>query len=115
MIGGERFWQVLDALLADAKIVIDRPKGSRHPRYPEAVYPLDYGYVDGTSSPDGESIDVWIGSGGGQRPDAVLCTVDRVKRDSEIKLLLGCTAGEKQVIMRFYNDHPDSAAVMILR
>lgn len=115
MTDDERFWQALDALLAEGRIVIDRPRGSVHPRYPAAVYPLDYGYVDVTRSPDGEGIDVWLGSAGGRRPDAVICTVDRVKRDSEIKLLVGCTTDEKRAIMRFYNEHPDSAAVMINR
>ena len=31
----EVFWQRLDALLERSQIVIDRPKGSRHPRFQE--------------------------------------------------------------------------------
>lgn len=56
------FWQRLDELLATSKIVIDRPKGSCHPRFPEIVYQLDYGYLDATTSTDGEGLDVWLGS-----------------------------------------------------
>ncbi|MDM8281571.1 MULTISPECIES: hypothetical protein [Lactobacillus] len=33
-----RFWQLLDHLINDSKIVIDGPKGSRHPRFHETVY-----------------------------------------------------------------------------
>ena len=61
------FWQRLDSLLERSKIVIDRPRGSHHPRFPEIVYVLDYGYLDGTSSNDGEGIDVWLGSDAEQK------------------------------------------------
>lgn len=50
------FWDNLDELLAQSKIVIDRPKGSAHPRYPQIVYELDYGYIDGTKSSDNEGM-----------------------------------------------------------
>jgi len=33
----QAFWEMLDALAAEHEIVIDRPRGSRHPRYPEVV------------------------------------------------------------------------------
>ena len=55
-----QFWQALDQLLARSALVIDRPKGSSHPRFPEMVYPLDYGYLENTASMDGEGVDVWV-------------------------------------------------------
>src|SRR5690349_8189343 len=42
------------------RIVIDRPLGSRHPRDPELWYPLNYGYVPGTTSGDGAPIDAYL-------------------------------------------------------
>ena len=39
------FWQAVDKLVSSGKIVIDRPKDSTHPRYPEIKYELDYGYI----------------------------------------------------------------------
>jgi len=48
----ERFWRHLDVLVAEAEVVIDRPAGSAHPRYPNFIYPLDYGYVRGTTAVD---------------------------------------------------------------
>lgn len=54
----EAFWEALDVLLAGGEIVIDRPKGSAHPRYPHMIYPLDYGYLAGSASMDGGGIDV---------------------------------------------------------
>ncbi len=41
-------------------VVIDRPLGSRHPRHPDIVYPVNYGYVPGTVSDDGMPIDVYL-------------------------------------------------------
>ncbi len=39
---------------------VDRPLGSRHPRHPEMVYPINYGYVDGIMAGDGAEQDVYI-------------------------------------------------------
>ncbi len=33
------FWLALDRLVAASEIIIDRPKGSAHPRYPDFIYP----------------------------------------------------------------------------
>lgn len=35
------FWASLDALVRRCPLVIDRPRGSAHPRYPDFIYPLD--------------------------------------------------------------------------
>ncbi len=39
---------------------VDRPLGSRHPRHPEMVYPINYGYVDGVFAGDGAEQDVYL-------------------------------------------------------
>lgn len=71
----EDFWSALDSLTSNSEIVIDRPKGSAHPKYPNFIYKVDYGYLKNTFSPDGSGIDVWLGSGE-KKIDAVICTVD---------------------------------------
>jgi inorganic pyrophosphatase len=109
-----RFWQHLERLLMTSEIVIDRPTGSRHPRYPEIVYPLAYGYLAGTSAGDGDGIDAWIGSEPGQALVAVVCTVDLVKQDTEVKLLLGCTPDEVAAVVAFHNRGPQ-AAILVAR
>lgn len=38
---------------------IDRPLGSKHPRY-GFVYPLNYGFVPHTLSPDGAELDAYV-------------------------------------------------------
>lgn len=72
------FWRALDSLVDNSEIVIDRPKGTAHPKYPDFIYKVDYGYLKNTSSMDGAGIDVWIGSGE-KKIDAIMCIVDLMK------------------------------------
>ncbi len=53
-----RFWAAAEHLVATSEIVVDRPKGSSHPMVPEAIYPVAYGYLKGTTAIEGEGIDV---------------------------------------------------------
>ncbi len=99
-----RFWQGWVNLIATHKIILDRPKGSRHPRYPGLIYPLDYGYVEDTTASDGAGIDVWSGTLGDKTLTGILCTFDKIKRDAEIKLLIGCTPEDVQLIQVFHNE-----------
>ena len=109
------FWQAIDTLVSSGKIVIDRPKGSVHPRFPSIRYDVDYGYIADTASMDGAGIDVWRGSADGGRCDAIICTVDLWKRDSEIKLLIGCTEEEKEIVYNFHNASEMMKGIMIRR
>ena len=37
-------------------VVVDRPPlGSYHPEYKDMYYPINYGYVEGVTAPDGEA------------------------------------------------------------
>ena len=109
------FWQAIDTLVSSGKIVIDRPKGSVHPRFPSIKYDVDYGYIENTASMDGAGIDVWRGSVEGGRCDAIICTVDLWKRDSEIKLLIGCNEEEKEIVYNFHNASEMMKGIMIRR
>jgi len=97
------FWDFLDRLIKSTRVRIDRPGGSRHPRFPEIKYPLDYGYLEGTTAADGGGIDVWMGVSRNYAITAIIVTVDLLKRDTEIKILLGCTEDEIQTILDFHN------------
>ena len=112
MIGD--FWIYLEQLLDTSDIIIDRPKDSAHPRYPDVIYPLDYGYLDQTSAGDGDGIDVWLGTvAGGQTITGALATVDLGKRDVELKILVNCTETETQAIVDFY--HNNEMGVHLIR
>ena len=109
------FWNALDRLVESSEIVIDRPKGSAHPRFSSFIYKLDYGYLKNTSSMDGSGIDVWVGTDENGRVDAIMCIVDLMKRDSEIKILIGCTEEEKEIVYQAHNETPYMKGVLIRR
>jgi inorganic pyrophosphatase len=97
------FWQTITELAATNPITIDRPKGSLHPRHSDMIYPLDYGYLEDTIAADGDGIDVWFGRSGEKTLTGILCTFDRLKRDAEIKLLIGCSLEDIEMIRNFNN------------
>ncbi len=43
----------------EISIKIDRPFGSKHPKH-GFIYPVNYGYVPGTISGDGEELDAYL-------------------------------------------------------
>ncbi len=103
--GDARFWELADRLVGEHPIVIDRPRGSRHPRHPGVIYPLDYGYLDGTTASDGGGIDCWRGSQAGAVVTGAIVTVDVFKEDCEIKWLIGCTGDETALALATHKRH----------
>ncbi len=49
MYWNKAFWHAMDQLVSSTKIVIDRPRGSAHPKFKDFIYPVNYGYLEGTS------------------------------------------------------------------
>ena len=111
----KEFWRAIDVLVASGRIVIDRPKGSVHSRFSNIKYEVDYGYIENTSSMDGAGIDVWRGSLAEQMANAIICTVDLMKKDSEIKILIGCTEEEIEAVYNFHNNTEFMKGILIRR
>jgi len=109
------FWMALDELVCNSEIVIDRPKGTAHPRYPDFIYKVDYGYLKNTSSMDGAGIDVWVGTAKEKSIDAIVVIIDLIKRDSEIKILISCTEEEKDIVYQTHNETPYMKGILIRR
>lgn len=99
-------WPAWDALIQLRGITIDRPRHSRHPAFPDIVYPIDYGYINGTLSTDGEEIDIFTGSAHTQLV-ALILTADFRKGDREVKLLYNCSPEEIYLVHGFLNYAPD--------
>lgn len=109
------FWECIDKIISEHKIIIDRPKGAPHPKFSYNIYPADYGYLKGTNSGDGEGIDVYVGSLEGKRCDAYIIIVDLLKNEIEIKLLIGCTEEEKKEIFAFQNTSDMMKGMLVKR
>lgn len=52
--------QVWSFLGKTVTITIDRPIGTAHPKHPNILYPINYGYIAGELAPDNEELDVYI-------------------------------------------------------
>ncbi len=58
------------------RIEIDRPVGTPHPKHPEIIYPINYGYIPGVFGGDGEELDVYV-----------LGINTRIEHDLEVKII----------------------------
>lgn len=109
------FWQKLDTLLLSSTLVIERPKGVAHPKFPNMVYPVDYGYLKDTFSSDHMAIDAFQGSIHTMQVQAIAVAADILKKDCEIKLLIGCTPEETEEIMQVLNSTENQKAILVRR
>ena len=109
------FWMILDKLIEENDIQIDRPKGSPHPKHANIIYPLDYGYIKNTVSSDSAGIDVWLGSLGTKKACAIISSVDLWKRDSEIKVLISCSYEEIELIYKHHNSTSGMKGLLSIR
>ncbi len=108
------YWDYLDHLVSTHEIVLDRPKGSAHPRYPDFIYPLDYGYLKDTTTVDGGGIDIFVGSKVRKAVEGIICTVDLNKKDAEIKIMFGCLQKEIETALKISN-YQDMRGIFIKR
>jgi inorganic pyrophosphatase len=93
-------WRLLERLIAERGIVIDRPRGEGHPRYPDMIYPYDYGHIPGTAAADGHEVDTFVG----RAQLGLVGLIALVHEPSGIadpKLLLNLTLDDADVIMAF--------------
>ena len=108
-------WAAWDRCLAERGVTIDRPARTAHPDYPSVIYPLDYGFIPGTTSTDGEPVDVFVGSGDAGLVGLIL-TTDHRQGDREVKLLVDCTPPEVYTAHGFINyDRTLLEGVLVLR
>lgn len=109
------YWEVLEEFIRNNEVSIDRKKGSSHPRYSNMIYPVDYGFIRGTKSMDNGGIDIFIGNEEKKSINGIACIADRVKMDSEIKIIYGCNDDEVRSIMIFLNSSNFMKAIYIER
>jgi inorganic pyrophosphatase len=113
MENNNEFWECLEKIVYSNEIIIDRPKGSRHPKYNDMVYEVDYGYLKNIKSMDGGGIDIFVGTDGNKNIDTIICIIDLLKNDSEIKILKNCTEEETLKIYNFLNNSDYMKAIII--
>lgn len=115
LVAGHFDWAGWETLILQNGITLDRPYRSPHPNYPEIIYPINYGYVNGTTSADGDEMDVFVGSAANGLI-GLLMTTDYGRGDREIKLLYHCTPEEIYLTNGFINfDRRRMEGTLVLR
>lgn len=107
------FWQKVDTLLFSSKIEITKNKNDVHNEFTNLKYPVAYGYLkseDTTVKP----INLYLGEHG-HSVEAIIITVDILKKDMDIKLLFGCNKEEVLLILYFLNQTDFHKTVLIKR
>ena len=112
----EAFWNGLQRIVDKSNVIIDKYSGSCHPGYPNSpVYPLDYGFLDKTVSVNNGGIDCFLGTLRDNKVYGVLCTVDQLKKNFEIKVLIACTNEEMELAHQFLNKFDFFSALLVKR
>jgi len=109
------FWQKIDTLYLSSDLVIDRPKDSVHPIYNNLIYPVDYGYLKDLHGENTDHISVYRGTLAATNVSSLVVCADILKRDIEVKLLVGCNDSEVDSILEFLNQTDFQKAVIISR
>lgn len=108
-------WDAWERLIATQGVTIDRPYRSTHPKFPDIIYPMPYGFVNGTTSSDGQEVDVFVGSAESGLVGLIL-TQDYRRRDREMKLLYHCGPEDVYMAHGFINfDQRLMAGTLVLR
>ena len=82
-------FQTIGYIGSPVRFVIDRPRGSPHPEFPDLIYEVDYGYIPDTRSGDGEELDAYIfGPSGACRDGQGFCVGAILREDNDDKLIV---------------------------
>ena len=108
-------WNAWERLIQAHGYTIDRPLHSAHPVWADIIYPMNYGYINGTLSTDGEGVDLFVGSATSGLVGLIL-TRDFRKDDREAKLLYHCTPAEVYTAHGFLNyDRARMEGTLVMR
>ena len=115
LAAGQFDWDGWEALIVQNGLTIDRPYRSRHPEFSDIIYPMNYGYINATTSTDGHEVDVFVGSADNGLV-GLLMTTDYGRGDREVKLLYNCTPEEIYLANGFINfDRTRMEGTLVLR
>ncbi|MGB4984897.1 MAG: Inorganic pyrophosphatase [Erysipelotrichaceae bacterium] len=107
------FWQKLTTLLMSSDLVITNKQGSTHSQYPNLIYPTDYGYICDTNVDSGPVVKAFKGTNSSYSVKDVIVSVDILKRDIDVKLLLGCTDEEIENVLLFLNQTDFQKTILV--
>lgn len=108
-------WPRWERVIDQRGVTIERPRGARHPDHASIIYPIDYGYVNGTLATDERELDVFVGTASTGLVGAI-GAIDYRKGDTELKLIYNCGPTEVYLVNGFINfDRNLMEGVLLLR
>ena len=106
-VSEEIYMDFRDVIGSKVRITVDRPLGSLHPRFPDMLYEVNYGFVEGVVGGDGEWQDAYIL--GVDEPVTefvgVVLAVIRRRNDSEVKWVVvpkGMAVTKEEIVAKTY-------------
>lgn len=110
------FWQKLDTLILSGKLELIRKAGQASVDYPQLKYPVDFmSLAETTSSATQTPLYCFRGSKPAASATAVVVQADILSREVLTKILIGCTAEECALILKFINATEFQKAILIRR
>ena len=106
------FWQKVDSAYMSGDYKTVYKKGSVHPKYPELIFPCDYGHIN---SGDGDSsLKVFKGTKG-KKADAVVVCANLLQKDLTAIVLVGLSEQEQEDVLKFLNSNEFQKSIIIRR
>lgn len=92
----ERKEQVKSYLGKTVRVEIDRPIGTAHPKHPEIIYKINYGFIPGVIGGDGEELDVYVLGEEKQINEITVKIIAIIHRENDVEdKLVGAPQGMK--------------------
>lgn len=108
------FWQKIDSLYLSGDFKVLYKKGTKHPNFPNLVFPADYGMIETLSSNNKETIRFYRGNKS-KEIDAVVISANILEREIRAVVLVGLSEKEEQAVLTMMNQTEYQKAVLIRR
>ena len=108
------FWQKVDTLLMSCTLNIINHKGEHHKKYPDFIYPLDFGYLVSDLNDDSKGIACYIGHEH-QFCNSAIVSVDILDGECFVQFLIGCNEQQEEQVLKFLNQSEFQKTVIIRR
>lgn len=107
------FWQKVDAAYMSGDYKVVYTKGSKHPHYPELIFPCNYGHVN-IGGDNETALRVFKGSKR-EKVDALVVCANLLEKDLSTIVLVGVSEDEEEAILRFLNSNDFQKTIIVRR
>ena len=104
------FWQKVDAVYMSGDYKTLYTKGMVHPKYPELIFPCDYGHIYNGDI----SLKVFKGTNGKKVQSIVVC-MNVLGKDLHNIVLVGLNEQEEEDVLKFLNFNENQKSIIVRR